>query len=272
MSGRVDEEVRPHGVAAFALRQLGQVVGQLGLAVPPGEVGVGLGEADLGEALHHLRPGEGLGEEDDVGVLVLHLADHPLPERERLGVRVVDAEDANAVLDPEQDDVAQRVPQRREGVAVEMDVDDVLVLLRRVLGVLDRAVRPPVEPLRMLLDPRMVGGALDGEVDGDLQAVVAGGLDQPGEIVEAAELGMDGVVAAVGRADRIGAARVVRAGGQRVVLALAEGAADRMDRRKIEDVEAEIAHIGQLGDHVVEGAVAVGGHPTSSAGTARTRR
>ena len=31
-----------------------------------------------------------------------HLGDQPLPEAERLGVRVVDAEDADAVVDPEE--------------------------------------------------------------------------------------------------------------------------------------------------------------------------
>ncbi len=40
-----------------------------------------------------------------------HLADQPLPERERLRVRVVDAEDPHAALDPVQDDVAQRLPE-----------------------------------------------------------------------------------------------------------------------------------------------------------------
>jgi hypothetical protein len=42
---------------------------------------------------HHLRPGERLGEEDHVGVKVGDLADQPLPERQRLGVGIVDAED-----------------------------------------------------------------------------------------------------------------------------------------------------------------------------------
>ena len=183
--------------------------------------------------------------------------DHPLPERQRLGVRVVDPEDLHAVLDPEQHHVAQRVPDRRIGVAVEVQVDDVLVFLRRVLGELDGAVRPPVEPLRMLLDPRMVGRALDGEVERDLQPVRMSGLQQPLEILERAELRMDGGVAAFLGADGIGAARIVRTGGQAVVAALAVGAADRVDRQQVEHVEAHLAHIGQAGDHVVEGAVAV---------------
>ena len=56
------------------------------------------------------RARERLGEEDDVGVVAPHLGDQPLPERHRLRVRVVDAEDGDAALDPEEDDVAQRAP------------------------------------------------------------------------------------------------------------------------------------------------------------------
>src|SRR3712207_9001605 len=42
------------------------------------------------------------------------------------------------------------------GVVVEVQRVDVLVLLRRVLGVGDGAVGPGGEPLRMLLRPRVV--------------------------------------------------------------------------------------------------------------------
>ncbi len=68
---------------------------------------------------------------------------------------------------------------------------------------------------------------------------------------------MDGVVAALLRADGIGAARIVRPGDKRVVLPLAVRAADRVDRREIKHVEAEVADIGELGDHIVESAVAL---------------
>ena len=64
----------------------------------------------------------------------------------------------------------------------------------------------------MLLDPRVVGRALDREVERDLQAVRVGGVDQPVEVVEGAELGVERVVAAFLAADGIGAARVVRPG------------------------------------------------------------
>ena len=91
------------------------------------------------------------------------------PERQRLRVRVVDAEHRDAVRDPVQDDVPQRRPQPLPVLAVEVDVVDVLVALRRVLGVLQRPVRAAMEPLRVLLEPGVVGRALDREVERDLE-------------------------------------------------------------------------------------------------------
>ena len=123
----------------------------------PGEIGIRLAEARLGERGHHRGAGERLGQENHVGVDKAHLPDQPLPELERLRVRVVDPERLHPEPDPVQDDVAQSGPQPLPVGTVEVDVVDVLVALRRVLGVLERAVRPAVEPLGVLLQPWMVG-------------------------------------------------------------------------------------------------------------------
>ena len=98
--GRVDEKMRAEEFPDFGGRQLGEIVGELLLGVAPGEVGVGLREADLGQAVHHLRPREGFRQEDHVGMARAHIGDHPFPERQRLGVRIVDAEDAHALARP----------------------------------------------------------------------------------------------------------------------------------------------------------------------------
>ena len=128
----------------------------------------------------------------------LHLADQPFPERKRLGVRIVDAEDLHALIDPEQHDVAQRLPQRDAVRAVEVGVDDVLVFLRRVLGVADRAVGPALEPLRMLLEPGMIRRALHGEVERDFHAVLAAGARRGARKSSSVpSSGMYGVVAAL---------------------------------------------------------------------------
>ena len=50
----------------------------------------------------------------------------------------------------------------------------------------------------------MVGGALEGEVESDLQAEASGALDEAVEVGEVTELGMDGVVATLGGADAVG--------------------------------------------------------------------
>ena len=162
----------------------------------------------LGEAVHDLRPRERLGQEDRVRVLGQDLGDQPLPEHEGLRVRVVDAEDADAVADPEAHDLEQRVPQGGPLLALELERVDVLVALGRVLGVLDRAVGAVPEPLGVLLHPGVVGRALEGEVEGDLDVVGLRRLDEMVELGEAAERGVDGGVAALGRADRPRAAEV----------------------------------------------------------------
>ena len=78
--GGVDEEVGPQEVRGLP-RQLGEVLLELPLLVAPGEVRVGLVEADPGQRLHHRRPGERLGEEQHVGVGLADLGEQPLPER-----------------------------------------------------------------------------------------------------------------------------------------------------------------------------------------------
>ena len=181
--GGVDEEVGPH-VGGRVTGQLREVLGQLLLGVAPGEVGVRLLEADLGQGVHHRRPGERLGQEDHVGVGAVDLGDHPLPEHHRLGVRVVHPEDPHPVLHPVPQH-PQRLGDQAVHVLVEGDRVDVLVLLRRVLRVGDRAVGAVVEPLGVLLHPGVVGGALQREVQRHLHAQLGGPPHEPVEVVQA---------------------------------------------------------------------------------------
>ena len=248
----VDEEVRTEPGARL-VRDLLQVLLELPFGVAPGEVGVRLLEPDLRQGLHHGGLGERLGEEDDLGVVGADVFEQPLPEVHGLGVRVVDAEDRDAAIDPEAHD-PQDLAADALVVVVEVQGIDVLVLLRRVLGVGDRAVGQRREPLRVLGDPRVVGRALQREVEGELETGVLGRADEPLEVGERAELGVDGVVAAVLRPDRVGRARVVRAGLERVVRTLAEGAADRVHRRDVDDVEAHARDRGQASGGGAEGA------------------
>ncbi len=110
-----------------------------------------------------------------------------------------------------------------------------------------------VEPVGVLLDPRVVGRALERQVERDLQSEAVRVLHEGVEVLHPAELRVDRVVAALGRADRPGGARVVRLGVQGVVRALAERRADRVDRREVEDVEAHLGHGGQAFHRAAEG-------------------
>src|ERR1700752_4616417 len=68
---------------------------------------------------------------------------------------------------------------------------------------------------------------------------------------------MNRVVAALVRADGVGAARIVRAGPERVVAPLSIRLADRVNGRKVDDVEAHVADGRQTADDVVERPVTV---------------
>src|SRR5262244_2499696 len=165
--GRIDEEIGPEIFAFGITGDLAQVGLQFLLARAPSEVGVGLAEAELGECLHHLGAGEGLGQKDDIWVDGLNFSDQPLPERKRLGMRIVDAKDTHPLRDPEQHDVAQSFPKSLIVGPVEIGIDDVFVLFWRIFRILDRAIGPASEPFRMLREPGMIGRALDGKVERD---------------------------------------------------------------------------------------------------------
>ena len=95
----------------------------------------------------------------------------------------------------------------------------------------------------------MVGRALDREVERDLEPQLARAGDQAVEIVDRPQLGIDGGVAARLPADRPWAARVALRRLEGVVPPLAVRLADRVDRREVDDVEAEA---GELGQHLLD--------------------
>src|SRR5690348_432109 len=124
------------------------------------------------------------------------LAERPLPERQRLSVRVVDAEDLHASRDPELEDAPELVPERRPVLRLEVERIDVLVFLRRVLRVFVRSVGTVGEPRRMLAHVRMVRRGLERDVERDLEPARARGPDEPLEVAKRAEAWLDRFVAA----------------------------------------------------------------------------
>jgi len=71
-------------------------------------------------------------------------------------MRVVDSEDANTATHPNSDDTFDLRIQTL-GIVLEVQRLDVLILLRWVLGIGDRAIVSDAEPLGMLVHPRVIG-------------------------------------------------------------------------------------------------------------------
>ena len=176
---------------------------------------------------------------------LLNVGDHPLPKRKWLGVRVVDAENLDSVADPKEHDVAQFAPQGAGVGTVPVEIDDVLIFLGRVLGVLDRSVGSKREPLGMLFDVGMVGRTLQSVVERDLEPMPARLGHEAVEVCQVAECRLERRVAAAFVSDCPRAAWIVRPRFEAVVFPLAEGVTDRMNRRQVEHVETHRSNVGQ---------------------------
>src|ERR1700693_5961604 len=103
----------------------------------------------------------------------------------------------------------------------------------------------------------MIWRTLNSEMESDLWAVLAGRTDEPTEILQCAEQRVDRVVTTFRGTDRIGTAEVIGRRGERVVAPLAVRLPNRMDRRKIEDVEPHAPDVRKSRDHVIERAMAL---------------
>ena len=155
--GRVHPEGRAADVS-LAHAVLGKAR-QLLLRGLPREVGVRLRETGLRQTQQTRRASEGFSKEDHVWVRLVHLGDEPVPEIRRLGVWVVHTEGGNAQLYPVHDHAVDLLVDLLWRV-IKVDGVDVLVLLRRVLGVRDGAVREHGEEFRVGFRPRVVGCGL----------------------------------------------------------------------------------------------------------------
>ena len=102
---------------------------------------------------------------------------------------IVHAEDADALLRPVDHDAFKLFPELPPVLRLEVQGVDILVFLRGVFRVLDRAVRPPEEPLRVFFNVGMVRRALEGDIQGDFDIVFCGFSDQVPEILQRAQLG-----------------------------------------------------------------------------------
>src|ERR1700737_3932158 len=159
----------------------------------------------------------------------LDFTDHPLPEHEGFGMRIVDAKNAHALRNPEDHDALQFLPQASPVVALEIKRIDVLVLLGRIFGVLHASVGAVPEPLGMGANVRMIGSALERNIGRNVDAGFACLPDEAFEILESAQLRQDVLVPPLDGTDGPRAADVFATRGEGVVGALAVNPADRMD-------------------------------------------
>ena len=138
----------------------------------------------------------------------------------------------------------QLVPEVFPVFRLEIDGQDVLVFFGRVFGILHGAVWAPAKPGRVLLHPRVVGRALEGDVESHFHAAHFRFVEKATEIFECAEFRVDRLVAAFLRSDRPGAADVVNARSECVVFPFAQLATDRVDGREVNDIEAHLMDQG----------------------------
>ena len=166
VSGR--PKARTHQVSGLR-RNLGQVLFDLLLLRTPRKVRVGLIESDCAQSAHHRGASKCLGKENNLRVRIVNVSDDFLPETHRLRVRVINAEDRHAVLDPHFENITNGLVDAVI-VVVEVQRIDVLVLLRRILRECNRTVGAGCEPFGVFGDPRVIGGALQREVEGDFKS------------------------------------------------------------------------------------------------------
>src|SRR3546814_12592429 len=93
----------------------------------------------------------------------------------------------------------------------------------------------------MLFEPRMIGGALDREVEREFKTLCFSGGAQSAKCLDAAEIRMHRVMPALFAADRLLRAGLAECRMQSVVAALAMRVTDGMDRREIQHVDTHPA-------------------------------
>src|SRR5262249_2750976 len=213
--------------------------------VSPGEVGIGLRESQLRKTIHDVWPRKRFRQKNEIPVLVFEIPDHPLPEIERFGVRVVDAENTHTLLNPEFNNGFQFLPKRTPMRCLEIERINILVFFRRILCILNGPVRPMPKPFRMLLHIRMIRGTLIREIECNIDSVLFSGANEMVKVVQRAEVGREGLVPAENGTDRPWTSRFTRPRCSRVVFSFSKAFADRMNGREIQNVKTHLRDLRQ---------------------------
>src|SRR5207245_7050809 len=150
---------------------------------------------------------------------------------------IVHAKDARTALRPKKYDALCLGPQCAPVLAPKVERINVFVFFRRLLGVFDGTVRSFVKPFGMFLDVGMIGRAIECEIERDFHSAFSHLFLEPVEVRKCAERWLDRLVAARFTANCPRYARVTRFADDGVIASFAIRVTDRMNRRKINDIE-----------------------------------
>src|SRR5262249_31779441 len=148
----------------------------------------------LSEPIHQVGPCERLRKEEHFGILIPNFADNPFPERKRLCMRIIDAEDPHALFDPKKEDALQFLPELSPIRSLKIQGINVLILFGWILRILNRAVRACAEPFPMLLHVGMIGAALERDIERNFQAVIGRFRDESSKILQGSQVWVNRLV------------------------------------------------------------------------------
>ena len=172
-------------------------------------------------------------------------------------MRIVHPKDAHSAVSPKQHNALDLGPEFAPVFAPKIQGINVFVFLRRVLRVLDRAVCPSVKPFGMLFHVRVIGRAIQCKIEGNFHSAFSHFFLKPVEIGQRPERRFDRLMSAGLAADRPRHARVARLAGERVVPPFAIGVTNRMNRRKINDVETHCLRVVEPRQTIAESRSAI---------------
>ena len=233
----VRPKIAPVIPAHLPLRQLRRIRRQLLLRLPPREIRVALTEPDLPQHLHHLRLRKRLRQKQHIRIHPLHRPDQFLPKRHRFRMRIVHPENLHPAPHPIQHHLDQFLPKVLPIRAVKVQRINVLILLRRILRIPDRSIRPLIKPIRMRLHIRMIRRAIQRKIQRDLHPSLLRLSQQPHKIRLRPQRRLDRQMPPGRSPNRPRRSHIAQLCHQRVVLPLPMRHPDRMNRRKVNHIK-----------------------------------
>src|SRR5262249_2182840 len=155
-------------------------------------------------AIHDFRSRERLRKKNYFREAFLEVAEAPFPKRERLCMRIIDAENPDAFVDPKFKYAFEFNPKRRPFFRFKIERENVVVFLGRILGKLNRAIGALSKPFGVIADIGMIRRTLKRDIQGDLNFVLTGAANQTTERLEPPEFRVNRFVASLCCADAPG--------------------------------------------------------------------